>query len=244
MAISFVGSTAGGAVNGGNVTLTLPGTFKPGDVAYVTATLGTSRTTSPTVRSSSGGTSSTNFTELITSVNSSYCRFSVFRLSITSTATQTQAVVIGTANSTDATAGAVLILRGAENSSPEDVTSTSTTGASANADSPSITVVSCSDAIISAIGIQFVSIPTAPSSFLNAATANANDTIDATAGIAWITNATTAAFNPTAWTSTSASWCSATVAVRPSIDYAGFFAAGPDTASAVDREKFVTIVSY
>lgn len=245
MAISFVGSTGGGSLNGGNVTMTIPGTYDEGDVVYIAATLGTSRTTSPTVRSSSGGTSSTLFTEVITAANSSYCRFSVFRLKITSTAAQTQAVVIGTANSTDATAGVCLVFRGVENASPEDVTATSTTGSGANADSPSITVASCSDAIISAIGIQFVSVPTAPSSFLNSVVANANDTIDATAGMAWITNVSTAAFNPTAWTSTAASWCSATIAVRPA-NITGWSATPGMTAtnSRINEDRRVVVRSY
>lgn len=243
MAISFVGSTAGGTINGGNVTLTFPGTYKPGDYAYIATTLGTSKATNPTIQSSSGGTSSTNFTSLITTAVSSYCRFGVFRIEITSTATQTQAVSIGTGGSTDAAAAAVLILRGVEDTSPEDVTATSTTGNGTNADSPSITPVSCSAAIISAIGLQLVSAPTAPSSFLNAATANANDTNDATTGIAWITNVSTAAFNPAAWTSTSAAWCSATVAVRPANEFAG--ALLHDTnPSLVNEMRRVVVRSY
>lgn len=210
--ISLIGSTVGSAINGGNVTLTLPGNYSSGNVAIVVVTLGTSTTATLACASSSGGA----FTQIVTTVASSFARFGVFRTVISSTSALTQAVITGTASALDTTVAGIHIFRNVDQVTPEDVTATSTTGASTTPDSPSITVTSCGCAIISAVGTSLISTLTAPSSWLNATTKTTNDTNDATIGQAWITNATTNAFDPASWTSTTTTpWCSATIALRP-----------------------------
>lgn len=243
MAISFIGSTGGSAINGGNVTLTLPGTYSSGDVAVVTVTLGTSKATSLSVASSSGGA----FSQIVTTTNSSFARFGVFRQVLAST-TSVQAVITGSGGSTDSTSGVVHIFRGVDNTTPEDATPTSTTGSGTSWDSPSITPVTSNDVILTCVGGQTILAITAPSSFSDATTASGNDTFDCRSGQAWITNATTSAFDPAAWTSTATvSWVAATVALRPFIPpdiFWASFAAGPDIAPQIDEMRRVTVRSY
>ena len=209
--ISFVNSTGGGALNGANVTLTYPAGVGVGDVSVVTVTLGTSKASTLSVTSSSGAASF--YSQIVSTIQSSNVRFGVFRRVIASSA-ELSCIVTGTGGSTDSTTAVLQAFDFVERTTPEDVTATSTNGSGTTPDSPSITVASCGCAIISAVGIGIVSAPTAPSSFLNSVVATGNDTNKATSAMAWITNASTAAFNPTTWTSTSATWISATVALR------------------------------
>lgn len=248
MAISFIGSTMGGAINGGNVTVTLPGTYSSGDVAIVNVTLGTSKATVLSVASSSGAA----YTQIVSTITSSFVRFGVFRQIIPSTG-YTQFTVTGAGGSTDSTCAVVQIFDGVDQTTPEDATATSTTGNSANPDSPSITVASCSDTIITAVGFgASANLLTAPSSFQNATTEQSTDTRPSQAGMAWITNATTSAFNPASWTSTGAAfpWCSATIALMPfvfisSAEQWSAIMSGPDISSNVaDEARRVIVRSY
>lgn len=249
MAISFIGSTGGSAINGGNVTLTLPGTYKAGDVAIVNITLGTSKATTMSVASSSGGA----YDQIVSTITSSLVRFAVFAETIPSTGALTQAVITGTGGSTDATAAVVHIFRGCELSSVasgqidgQDVAATSTTGATANPDSPSITVASCSCVVITSVGFGIINALTAATSWLNATTAVGNDTNPANAAQAWITNVSTSALNPVQWTSTGVAdtWCSATIALKPSIDYGSVFGTQMDMGADAERAKTFAIESY
>lgn len=234
--ITFVGSTGGNAINGGNVTLTYRGQYSSNAYALVAVTLATSKASVLAVASSSGAA----FTQVVTTIASSYARFGVFRRLLGSSA-ETQCTITGTGGSTDATSCVIHLFRNVDITTPEDATATSTTGASSTPDSPSITVASCGCAIISAIGISILASPTAPSSFLNLTMASGNDTRDATTSQAWITNLTTGAFNPAAWGSTlSNQWCSATIALRP----AAFIwdEVGITSAEAAVKEARLTII--
>ncbi len=237
-AIALVGSTGGGAINGGNVTLTYPA-GSVGNCSIVTVTLGTSKASTLSVTSSSGAASF--YTQIVTTLQSSNVRFGVFRRIVQSSA-ETSVIVTGTGGSTDATSGVMHVFSNVDRTTPEDVTATSTNGASTTPDSPSITVASCGDAIMSAVGIGIVSAPTAPSSFLNSQVATGSDTNPITSAAAWITNASTAAFNPTTWTSTTATWTSATIALRRAFghDTGGFDVM--DSSEILAREERTTIV--
>lgn len=248
MAISLIGSTMAGALNGGNVTITLPGTYSSGDVAVVNVTLGTSKATVLSVASSSGAA----YTQIVTTIVSSLVRFGVFRQVIPSTG-YTQFTVTGAGGSTDSTCSIVHIFTGVDQTTPEDVTATSTTGNSATPDSPSITVASCSDAIVTSVGWSVSArLLTAPTSFSDALTEQSSDTRPAQAGQAWITNATTSAFDPASWTSTGAAsgWCAATIALKPfvlvsSAEQWAAIMAGPDiSSSVVDEARRVVVRSY
>jgi hypothetical protein len=208
--ITFVGSTGASALNGGNATITYPGQYSSNACAIVAVTLGTSRTTALAVASSSGAA----FTQIVATIVSSNARFGVFRRLLGSSA-ETQCTVTGSALAVDSTTSVLMLFRDVDATTPEDATATSTTGSGTAPLGPSITVVSCGCAIITAVGISLNSAPTAPSSFLNATSKATTDTDPATTAQAWITNKTTAVYTPTAWTSTTASWCSATIALRP-----------------------------
>lgn len=221
MAISFIGSAEAQAINGGNVTVTLPGGMQTGDVVIATVSQGSTRTTAMTCTSSAG----TTYTQLVTTLASSAVtsRFSVWRR-IMPAAVETQILANGTGGSSDACAVVCQVFRGVDQTTPEDATATSTNGSGTTPDSPSITVVKPGDAIISCVqsGISDTTV-TAPSSFLNQVDINSADTLVTTAGMAWITHNSSAAFNPTSWSNfTSAAWTSATVALRQAVPAHGW----------------------
>lgn len=227
MAISFVGSSTWEATanNGGNVSVTLS-SLVAGDYIVATVGIGSSRTPSITVTSSS---TSAAYTSLLgVTLKSSSMSFGVFGKLLTAADTTVQS--FGTGASSDSTVMTVMAFRGVDPTNPIDATTTSTTGSGTTPDSPSITVATSNCAIISAVNAQVTDTAvTAPTSFANQIDINANDNWDATCGMAWITNDSTSAFNPTSWTGfTSATWGSATVALRPFIptftwqDMAGF----------------------
>jgi len=211
VAITFVGSSEQGVINGGNATISLP-TLSASDYILLAVTLGTTRTTGGVVTSSSGAS---NYTIIVSTITSSFCRFAMYRR--LATGNETQVNITGTAGTSDTLSTIAMVFNGVDPTTPEDVTATSTTGSGTTPDSPSITVASADCGIVSAFGAQVSDTTvTAPTSFLNAQTINANDTIDATCGQAWITSTSTSAFNPTSWSNlTSATWISATVAMRP-----------------------------
>ncbi len=236
--VTFAGSTGGVAANGGNVTLTYPGQYSSNAYALVSVTLGTSKLTTMAVASSSGAA----FTQIVATIVSSNARFGVFRRLLDSSA-ETQCTVTGSAGSTDSTSTVISLFRDTDITTPEDATATSTTGSGTTPDSPSITVVSCGCAIITSVGIALISSPTAPSSYLNRTVAPSTDTRPATTAQAWITNLTTAAIDPASWTSTSASWCSATIALRPMSSFwyeTGYLGSDP----VADEARRTVIRSY
>ncbi len=239
-AISLAGSTGGSALNGGTVTLTYPAAARAnGNVAVCVVTLGTAAATALAVASSSGAA----YTQIVTTVQSSNVRFGVFRRILQSTA-ETQAVITGTGGSTDTTSGVIMIYSAVDRTTPEDVTATSTNGSGTSPNSPSITVASSGDAIITAIGIGLVSVPTAPSSYANTTIASGADTRPATSAAAWITNASTAAIDPAAWASTTATWISATIALRREYDIAANGVGDETEASIVRESRRVVVRSY
>lgn len=240
-AISLIGSTGGGATNGGNVALTYPSPAR-GNVAVVTVCIGTGTAPTLAVVSSSGGAGF--FTQIVSTIRSSNHSFGVFRRVISSPL-ELGCRVNGNGLSTSSVTAVLHMFANVDRTTPEDVTPTSTNGASTTPDSPSITVASCGCAIVSAIGLGLVSAPTAPSSFLNSQVATGADTVPASAAAAWITNASTAAFNPTTWTSTSQVWISATIALRRAFGHdTGGSAIGTRSAAQVQEQRRVVVKSY
>lgn len=243
MAISFLGSSTGaGAINGNNATITLP-TNQLADVVYVFATIGSSRTPTITVRTSVGAAET--FTPIIT-VDSSSVHFSVQRWIIASP--RTQAIVVGTGNSSDTATGVAYVFRNVNMLTPEDVTPTSTTGSGTTPDSPSITVGNSGDAIITCFGAGVSDTAvTAPSSFLNTGNGNASDNWPSTTWASWITYNSTAPIDPAAWAGlTSATWIAATVAVEAISTAFTNFAMAPEeqTLAVVTEARRVVVASY
>lgn len=240
MAISFVGATSNSTANGNTVTLTLPSTLMAaGDCVIVAYSV--PRAITMGVTSSS---TSTGYTEIVSTVTSGNLRFAVYRR-IVPTA-ETNAICTGTGNAQDANAAVALIFRGVDQSTPEDATATSTLGSGTTPDSPSITIVTSNAAIISAVGsLTADATVTAPSSFLNQTDANASDTRSVTTAQAWLTSASTSSFDPGSWSNfTSAAWCSATIALRPaSTAVFQWYPTGADSAAELLRERLSVKVS-
>ncbi len=238
MAISFVGSVANSTINGTNLTLTLPSN-QANDCVIVAYSVPRSITMGVTSSSTT-----TAYTQIVTTLVSGTLRYSVWRRIVPTS--ETQAICTGTGNAQDASAGVAFVFRGVSTSTPEDATATSTTGLSSQADSPSITVVSCSDAILTMMGLLANTAATAPSSFLNATSTGATDTQSCFAAGAWITNATTAALNPLPWTGfTAVSWGSATVALMAStVAPFVWFAPTADPANIKTMFRLGSILGY
>lgn len=216
MAITFVNSASATNNNGGNATITFGGTLAD-DCVIVAVTLGSSKSPTLSVASSSGGA----FQKIVSEQRSSSANFAVFRQIVSSASLITQAVITGTGGSSDTTTGVAHVFRGVSSGTPEDTASTATTGNSSLPDSPSITPASDSNnlpfAAVTSVGLQIVSTLIGPVNYLNPLTVNANDNVDATTGQAWVTVQSTAVFNPATWTASASgiAWCSATTLLRP-----------------------------
>ncbi len=225
MAISLIGSTGGaGATNGGTLTRTIPVTVLSGDIVVVCACQGTAVTGAFTVTSSSGGA----LTQALSSVfQSSNVKLGVFYI-VSSGQSLTQVLTSGTGGSSDTTNSVVMVFRGVSTAAALDgVTGTTSNGSGTTPDSPSITPGSGSTsavlpfAVVSAFGasIQDTAV-TQPTSWALTGNGNATDNRPSTVCAAWITYQSTAAFNPGAWSGlTSATWVSATVLLRPEMDF-------------------------
>lgn len=214
MAIAFYAVAEGSAINGGNVTLTLPTSQVAGDYNVVTYAIPTS-TGTLTVTTSSGGP----FTQIVPTTNSTTAvvlRLGTFAYTQTNTII-TQAICAGTAGTSDGISAVCMVFRDDALNITLDATSQVATGSGTTPDSPSITVVSSNDVILSCVGSNVTDTAvTAPTSFVNQVDVTANDTRDTTVGMAMITLASTAAFNPASWTGfTSGGWVAATVALKP-----------------------------
>jgi hypothetical protein len=215
MAVRFVGTTSGSAINGGNVAITLPGNYNTGDCAIVTVSIGASIAATLSVASSSGAT--TFYTQIVTTIRTSNLSFGVFRRIIASTAEQGISIT-GPGTLLASVTGAVHIFDAVSTSTPEDVAATSTTGGSVSPLSPPITPVTFGCGIISAAGLgtQISALLTGPTGFLNFQSTTGADTDPATVGQAWIPNGSTSTKTPGAFTSSAtATWASATIALRP-----------------------------
>lgn len=238
MAISFVGAAENSTTNGNNPVLTLPA-LSAGDCVIVAYSV--PRATTLNVTSSS---TSTGYTQIVSTVTNGNLNFGVFRRLVPTA--ETQAICTGSGNGQDAITAVAMVFTGVDQSTPEDVTATSTTGTSTTPDSPSITIATSNAVIISAVGsLVSDAAVTAPSSFLDQTDINASDTRSTTTGQAWITSASTSAFNPGSWSNfTSAAWCSATIALRPASTVSfQWYPMGVDSVAELLRETSSVKVS-
>lgn len=213
MAIAFLGLAEASAINGGSLTLNFPSSAQVAG-AYVIVAYAV-----PQVPFTMGVTSSSTsdaYTSIASTTNTNL-NFAVFRKFIA--AGETQAICTGTGRSSDGDTAVCLIFSGVSTSAPESVTPTTATGASATPDSPSITVGSANNVVISAVAQAATDTTvTAPTSFVNQVDINANDTLDTTTGMANIVLTSSGAFNPASWTNFTAgvAWTAASIAIAPS----------------------------
>lgn len=213
MAVTFLGLAEGSAVNGGSITLTFPASAQVAG-AYVIVSYAV-----PQVGFAMGVTSSSTSDAYasIASTTNTNLNFSVFRKFIA--AGETQAICLGTARTSDGNTAVCHIYSGVSTSAPESVTPATATGAGATPDSPSITVGSANNIVISTVAQAATDTTvTAPTSFVNQVDINANDTLDTTTGMANIVLTSSGAFNPASWTNFTAgvAWAAASIAIAPS----------------------------
>lgn len=213
MAISFVGTPqAGSNTNGGNVTLTFDVALQQGDVVYV---FGCHSDRAPTNVS---GPSTAGYTGIKRVTAASSIDFSVFR-KVMGASPDSTVVCKGSTNSADACSYACYVLRGVDNSTPEDVAVTSTgptIGGQPNC--PSIDPVTNDCLILALMGnrINDAAI-TGPSGYSNTITSTGNDTVDTSVYGGTKQLVGHAAEDPgatTGWLEGNA-WGAVTVAVRP-----------------------------
>ena len=208
MAISFVGSATAASTSGATLTLTLPA-MQQGDC--VLAILQSRQKTGYAATSSSGGP----YTQLNTPSSLSFIPAAF--LSIMSSSPDTQTLCSSGASSGAGNTAIAMVFRAVESSFPEDAPLTSAGAASGTPDSPSITVNSANDAIITAVSAFPVVPVTAPSSYLNTTSTTAiGSASTAQVAAAWITHTGSSAFNPAAWGSTGSisAWGAITIALR------------------------------
>lgn len=198
------------AIDGNNVTLTLPTGMQRGDVVYVffgiSAALG-------------GGTSSSGWTQLgaTTDSTSSHTRAQAFR-KVMGAVPDTEIVLTASANASNSAAAVGFALRGVDNEHPEDATTVITIGTSTTPDSASITTVTDKSWVLSffSSGRVLDSAVTAPSGYSNQVDIAADDNNDVTVGGATKETTTAGAEDPPSWTGVlNANWVAASVAVRP-----------------------------
>lgn len=210
MAITFVGSGENGFGSTSDLPITLPA-MEPGDAVYVFV-----------ICADPGdlAMNTAGYTEIVTDIAAGAGEVAVFR-KIQTDPVDTDASVDITATLTGRAAVAI-VLRGVDQTTPEDATPTTAAATSTNPDPPSITTVTAGAWVIAFAGSQGIvdTSITAPSGYGNQvdavgdhATQAAND---CTAGGATREIASAGAENPAAWTNwSSGGWRALSIAVRP-----------------------------
>lgn len=205
--ITLVGSpTEAGSGGGSDITLSLPTGMQNGDVVYVCF-----------ATSSSGGTSSSGWTQVGSDIDSgSDVRTQVFR-KVMGASPDSSIVLDGSGIGSDSGVGLAYALRGVDPVTPEDTSPTTATGDSTNPNSPSVTTVTNNAWVISFAGSRANdSAFTAPSGYSNQVDRLATDSNNISAGAATKEISTAAAENPAEWTNWSTGrWAAWSIAVRP-----------------------------
>jgi hypothetical protein len=212
MAISLVGSgVEASAINGGNVTLTLPVGMAEGDVVYVFAAWSSNSL-------GGGTTSSSGWTQVGSTVDSGTLRTTLWRKTM-GAVPDTSFVAVGTTASTDACAALGYALRGVDLTTPEDAAPTTANGSSTNPDAASITTVTNGAYGLAFAGSQVIDGSISPpSGWGNQVDISANDDQNLTVAGATLLHGVAGAVNPASWTTWSSGvWVAWNVAARPSV---------------------------
>lgn len=209
MAITQVGNiVAGAAKNGADITLTFTTVPAAGDVVYIVGGY-FNRNAAGSYGPASG------YTQLSIDLSANP-GFGSWRKVLTGA--DTTVVGQGGGNAADTSAYACVVLRGVDNTTPEDVTVQTATGSSTNPDAPAITPTNNDCAIIIGAGSN-VSDAT-PGTVTNYTLGNANqsDTNAYTVaiGLRILSGGGGASEDPPAWNAwTTSTWRTVTIAARP-----------------------------
>jgi len=219
MALVIRGTAENSAASGADVTVTLPGGTAASDVVYAAYAIGDNDSVDQNMAMITAG-----YTELAdvfgdgTSTNPD-CNLGVYRKIMGGTPDSSYQVD-GLGGADAAVSSVCHVWTGADQTTPEDATTTAATGIGAIPDSPSITTIT-NNAIVISVGagaLQDTSV-NAPSGYGNQVDDDAVDISNVTIGMASILKVAFGAENPGAWTTWTAEadtgWAAATVALRP-----------------------------
>lgn len=209
MAISFVGSAEGQAIDGANFTITMPGGVQQNDFVLVLGSASYVQATGNFGVSTAGYTS-------IYDANWGTGNQGEIAWKIMGASPDSDIAIDAAAGvTTDSASAVVLVFRGVDTTTPIDVATTSATGSSTTPDSPSITTdvggVVCSGFM----GDVTDATVTAPTGYNNQVDITSNDGEDTVTGLAWIAVGASTTENPPSWTGmTSADWNAFSIAIR------------------------------
>lgn len=208
MTITFVGSSALGAINGASITLTLP-TINAGDQIIV-ANCVTRTGNNCTVTSSNG----TAYTPIVPVTANGNLTLSVWQR--TAAASETTATASGSGSAQDGDCACYVVVRGIGANTIVD--SSMATGTSANPNSPAVTIGSTSAFVISfAASLVASTVTSGPSGYTVRSSASGSDTRSSM--IACATNALSVqgSEDPGTWVfTTSAAWLAVSVGMSDS----------------------------
>jgi len=213
MAISLVGTlTTGSAINGGDITLSLPSGLAQDDVVYVGLALGVAST---------GGTSSGGWTQVGSNVDTGNAnlRTQLFR-KVMGASPDTSIVLTGSGLAADSSSAIAIAFRGVDTTTPEDgVTPTTATGTTGGPDSPTITPNTTGAAAISWGAQPLIDVTGigAPTGYTDLAVISSSDSNNTSNYMSWKSGLTGGvAENPSAYTGiTSGRWVAWTIVVKP-----------------------------
>lgn len=234
MAISLVGTAAGSATDGSDITITLPSMLQD-DLVCVWGAINTASADAGVT--TSGYTENYDATVTTNSVSFSYKKMGV--------SPDTSVTCKGSGSSFDGAAYVVMIFRGVDTTTPIDATTVAFTNTTANPNSGSITTVTNGAAVISfASSVASDSAVTKPSGYSSQITKNSSSFGPITVAGSHTIVATAGAENPPEWTDWDAGrWIAATVALRPAVAStfgdAVFSFTGSGTATFIPASRFI-----
>lgn len=228
MAISFIGSTSGSAINAGSVTLTLPANMRVNDLILIAWSCGDDDFTQPTLAMTTSG-----YTELTTSTLSvdggtagdgNLAVFYKYH-----NGTDTQAVTAASGTGTDSSnAVALMVFRGVarlHEGGPLEVAIQTASGASGGDPNPpsvsGFTEATSAVVIAGAMSVATTALSlTAPANYTTNAVSvgSASETFAATAGLAYRLSGAGDPEDPGVFTDSGAGagWCAATMVLKAS----------------------------
>lgn len=206
MALGLVGVAENSGANGADVIVTLPGGVATGDVVYVVYGIGAASNQDMVMLTA-------DYIEIsdVLGVGSD-ANLGVFRKIMGGTP-DTTAQVEGRGDSATSVAAVLQVWSGADQTTPEDATATSTQ----NVDGPSIDTVTAGAVVISAVAVNNVDATvTAPSGYTDLVDRGQADDENITVAMASILKASAGTENPGAWgIDTGGGVVTVTLAIRP-----------------------------
>ena len=217
MALVLVGVAENSAADGADVTVTHPGGVAAGDVVYFAYAIGDNDNVNQNMAMSTAGY--TELADLQIKQNSSGadCNFGAYRKIMGGTPDST-AVCTGLGGVDASVAAVEHVWTGADQTTPEDATTTTGTSISgSNPQSPAIVTATANAIVLTIAGATLSDTSvTAPTGYSNQVDRDQLDTTNVTIGMASKLVASPGTETPAAWTTwTSGADCMATVAIRP-----------------------------